>query len=165
MGWEGVVAVQSLLLPQPSGCEAVVQISGGISRVGFDAIRGAMAENATVRELVLTFAGSFMAQVSQHATCNRVHTIEQRLAKWLLAVRDRIDTDELELTHEFLSHMLGVRRAGATIAARALALDRVQRKRSSIAHHSPGCHHPNCFAVVFDRRRSSPAHRPGRARH
>ena len=133
VGWEGVAAVQSLLLPQPTGCEAVVQISGGISRVGFDAIRGAMAESAAVRDLVLTFAGAFMAQVSQHATCNRVHTIEQRLAKWLLAVRDRTGTDELELTHDFLSHMLGVRRAGATIAAGALALDGlIQQNRGSV---------------------------------
>jgi hypothetical protein len=80
VGWEGIAAIQSLLLPQPPGCDAVVQISGRISRVGLDAIRGAITENATVRELVLSFAGAFMSQVSQHATCNRAHTIEQRLA-------------------------------------------------------------------------------------
>jgi CRP-like cAMP-binding protein len=133
VGWEGVASVQTLLLPRPTGCEAVIQIAGGVTRVRFDALRAAMDESAPVRELVLAFAGGFMAQVSQHATCNRVHTIEQRLAKWLLVVRDRIATDEMELTHDFLSHMLGTRRAGATVAVGALALDGIiEQTRGSL---------------------------------
>jgi CRP-like cAMP-binding protein len=123
IGWEGLTAVQTLLLPRPAGTTAVIQIAGDASRVSLKTLRTVMNENAAVRELLLAFAGSFMAQISQHATCNRVHTIEQRLAKWLLSARDRIDTDEMELTHDFLSHMLGTRRAGATVAAGALALD------------------------------------------
>ncbi|HEX2059920.1 MAG TPA: Crp/Fnr family transcriptional regulator [Thermoanaerobaculia bacterium] len=133
VGWEGVAAVQTLLRAAPTGAEAVVQIAGSVSRVRLDAIRAAMDESPPVRELVLAFAGGFMAQVSQHATCNRVHTIEQRLAKWLLAVRDRIGTDELELTHDFLSHMLGTRRAGATVAVGSLALDGlIEQNRGSV---------------------------------
>lgn len=50
-------------------------------------------------------AGVFLLQVSQHALCNRLHSIEQRLAKWLLGVHHRIDSDELGLTHDFVSHM------------------------------------------------------------
>jgi CRP-like cAMP-binding protein len=123
IGWEGFAAVQSLLLPKASGSDAVVQISGDASRVSLDALRAAVNDSAPVRELVLAFAGGFLGQVSQHATCNRAHTIEQRLAKWLLTVRDRIDTDEVELTHDFLAHMVGTRRSGATIAVGALALD------------------------------------------
>jgi CRP-like cAMP-binding protein len=123
VGWEGVAAVQSLLLPQPSGTDAVAQVPGSASRVRLETLRAAMNDSAPVRELLLAFAGGFIAQVSQHATCNRVHTIEQRLAKWLLTVRDRIPTDEVNLTHDFLSQMLGTRRAGATVAVGALTLD------------------------------------------
>lgn len=61
--------------------------------------------------------------MTQNAVCNRVHQIEQRLAKWLLAVRDRAGSDELPLTHEFLAHMLGIHRPGVSIAVRALELD------------------------------------------
>jgi CRP-like cAMP-binding protein len=133
IGWEGVATVQSLLLPQPPGSDGVVQISGRISRVPLDSVRAAMDNSAPVRAAVLAFAGGFLAQVSQHATCNRAHTIEQRLAKWLLTVRDRIMIDELELTHDFISHMLGIRRAGATVALGALALDGlVEQRRGSI---------------------------------
>lgn len=129
IGWEGVTAVQALLLPRPAGITAVVQIAGDASRISLKTLRTVMNENATARELLLAFAGSFMAQVSQHATCNRVHTIEQRLAKWLLAARDRTASDDMDLTHDFLSHMLGTRRAGATVAAGALALDGLIEQR------------------------------------
>jgi CRP-like cAMP-binding protein len=129
VGWEGVAAVQCVLLPRPSGTDAVVQIAGGGGRVRLQTLRAAMNDSAETRELLLAFAGGFLAQVSQHATCNRVHTIEQRLAKWLLGVQDRIDTDEMGLTHDFLSHMLGTRRAGATVAIGALSLDGLIEQR------------------------------------
>ncbi|HYC58725.1 MAG TPA: Crp/Fnr family transcriptional regulator [Thermoanaerobaculia bacterium] len=128
VGFEGVAAVQSLLLPQPAGSEAVVQVPGDVSRVKLEMLRTVMNEDAPVRTGLLAFAGQFLDQVSQHATCNRVHSIEQRLAKWLLAVRDRIEKDEVELTHDFLAHMLGTRRAGVTVAVGALTLDGIVKQ-------------------------------------
>ncbi len=59
-------------------------------------------------------------QSSQSAACNRLHTLEERLARWLLTVSDRMQSDCLPLTQEFISHMLGVRRSGVTIAAGTL---------------------------------------------
>lgn len=123
VGAEGLVAVQALLSPKALGSDAVVQIAGRASRVPLEQIRDALNENAFVRDQLLACTGAFLAQVSQHAVCNRLHTIEQRLAKWLLSVRDRIESDKIDLTHDFLSHMLGIRRSGVTIAVGALALD------------------------------------------
>jgi CRP-like cAMP-binding protein len=132
IGWEGFVNAQTLLLPSASGFEAVVQIPGSLTRVRAADVRALLDKNVT-RDALLAFCGTFLAQISQHAVCNRLHSIEQRLAKWLLGVRDRMDSDELELTHDFLSHMLGIRRSGVTVAVGALALDGiVTQQRSSI---------------------------------
>src|SRR5688500_12831149 len=92
-----------------------------------------MHDNAEARSLIFAASGACLPPVSRRSLCTRLHTIEQRLAKWLLGVRDRIDTDEIGLTHDFLSHMLGIRRSGVTVAIGALALDGLIRySRSSI---------------------------------
>ena len=133
VGWEGFVSVQTLLTPSATGSNAVIQVPGATSRVRFDKVRDALNKSVRVRELLLASCGAFLAQVSQHAVCNRLHSVEQRLAKWLLGVRDRIDTDQIKLTHDFLAHMLGVRRSGVTVAIGALALDgSIAQGRSNI---------------------------------
>ena len=73
-----------------------------------------------VRDLMLRYTQAYIAQLSQNVACNRLHMIEQRMARWLLECRDRLGTDDLTLTHEFISQMLGVRRAGITETAGAL---------------------------------------------
>lgn len=123
VGAEGIVTPHALLSAVSTGADAVIQISGRLSRVRLPLIRHALETDATVRELLLLFEATFLGQVSQHVLCNRVHTIEQRLAKWLLSVRDRMDEDKMELTHEFLSHMLGIRRSGVTVAIGTLEME------------------------------------------
>jgi hypothetical protein len=154
VGFEGFATMQQLLAPGGSGVDGVVQIAGMTSRVLQSELRNLMHDSECARELIFAYAAAFLAQVSQHTLCNRLHTIEQRLAKWLLGVRDRIDTDDIELTHDFLSHMLGIRRSGVTVAIGELTLD-------GLIHHSRNSvtiidrkglqgHSCECYAVIAE---------------
>jgi len=93
--------------------------AGGV-RVTASAFQSAIAESAALRAIFLRYAQSYLSQVSQSSACNRAHSIEERCARWLLMTHDRVTADEFPLTQEFLSFMLGVRRAGVSIAAAML---------------------------------------------
>lgn len=126
IGAEGMFIVQTVLSPPaPTGSEAIVQIAGRFARVEYSRVREQFRANEAFRDDLLAFAGVFLDQLTQNLVCNRLHPIEERLAKWLLMVRDRIASDRLSLTHEFLAHMLGVHRPGVSIAVAALELDGV----------------------------------------
>ena len=75
-----------------------------------------MQQSSSLQRAFLSFAHSFMVQTANTALSNGTGSIEERLARWLLMAHDRLDGDEIPLTHEFLSLMLGVRRAGVTVA-------------------------------------------------
>jgi CRP-like cAMP-binding protein len=94
--------------------EYVIQVDGDAIRVPADPLLEEFNVNAALRRVLLRYTQAMFAQVTQNAACNGLHSMEQRLARWLLEVRDRIGTDELRLSHEFISEMLGVRRAGIT---------------------------------------------------
>lgn len=126
VGHEGMFNVHTVIsAPAPTGSQAIVQIDGRISRVDAGVLREQFRKDERFRDLLLSFTSLFLHQVTQNLLCNRLHAIEQRLAKWLLITRDRIDTDELHLTQAFLSHMLGVHRPGVSIAVTALENDGV----------------------------------------
>jgi CRP-like cAMP-binding protein len=134
IGDEGMFAIQTVLTtPSPTGSEAIVQIDGRFARADQALVHEQFRTNEPFRDTLLGFTSLFLEQVTQNLVCNRLHAIEQRLAKWLLIVRDRIDTDKLHLTQEFLSHMLGIHRPGVSIAIGALELDGlIHHGRSSI---------------------------------
>jgi len=126
VGHEGMFNVHTVITePAATGSEAIVQIDGRVSRVDAGVLREHFRNDEAFRDLLLSFTSLFLHQVTQNLLCNRLHAIEQRLAKWLLIIRDRIDTDELHLTQNFLSHMLGVHRPGVSIAVTALENDGV----------------------------------------
>lgn len=116
IGTEGMVGVSALLGDGPAP-RVIVQIPGRALWMPVAQCKRAFDESATVRSVMLGFAGTMLRLSSQTAACNRLHSIEQRCARWLLMAHDRIKTDQMPMTHEFLASMLGVRRAGVTTTA------------------------------------------------
>jgi CRP-like cAMP-binding protein len=99
--------------------EYIVQIPGHGVKLPAEPLLEAFDRRKSLRDVMLRYTQAFIAQLSQNVACNRMHSIEQRLARWLLECRDRLQTDDLSLTHEFIAQMLGVRRAGISeIAAK-----------------------------------------------
>jgi CRP-like cAMP-binding protein len=120
VGREGLSGIPILLGADRTPQECFIQTAGEGLRIGADDLRRAMASSASLHQHLLRFVQAFMIQIGQTALANGCHTLEQRLARWLLMCHDRVDGDEVFTTHEFLSLMLGVRRAGVTDALKIL---------------------------------------------
>jgi CRP-like cAMP-binding protein len=134
IGREGVTGVPVLIGGDRSPHDTYAQIAGSAHRMPASALREAMAASATLRTALLSFVHTFMVQTAQTALANGRANLEERLARWILIARDRADGDDLPLTHEFLSIMLGVRRPGVTVTIRSLERrGLVQAKRGSIS--------------------------------
>src|SRR5262245_2409371 len=97
-----------------SPCEIFMQVEGKGQQISSHDLRAVMAKSATLRESFLLFAHTFAVQSAYTALANAQGRLEDRLARWLLMAQDRLQSNELLLTHEFLALMLGVRRAGVT---------------------------------------------------
>lgn len=116
IGREGLVGLPVLLGAEASSYRVIVQVEGDAWRMGADAFRRALDERPEVRRRCLRYAQYFADQMAQSVACNRLHALEERCARWLLMTHDRVHGEVFELTHEFLATMLGVRRAGVTVA-------------------------------------------------
>ena len=117
VGNEGMVGMPMALGIGVSAVRALVQGSGTAMRMTAARFRAEFRENLPLQRALFRYTHLLMAQVSQTAACNRFHQAEARLARWLLMTADRLHANEFRLTHEFLAHMLGVRRVGVTKAA------------------------------------------------
>lgn len=117
VGNEGMFGVCVFLGSMTTPLLAQVQLPGEGFRMRADVLKREFARGGTLQDLLLRYTQAFITQVTQVAACNRAHTLEERLAKWLLMCQDRAHSQNLELTHEFISEMLGIRRAGVTEAA------------------------------------------------
>lgn len=120
VGIEGVTNPFSLFGMNRTATETIVQIAGDAFRVKHAALKRAMAEDDALRETLERYALFAFSAVTQTAACNRLHYIEERCCRWLLICHDSAGSDTFRLTHEFLAMMLGVQRAGVTIAANFL---------------------------------------------
>src|SRR5258708_16656725 len=119
VGREGMVGVPVALGGGVWPVGALVQGAGAAMRMKSARFSKEIGKSPQLQQEVNRYTGVLMAQITQTAACNRFHVVEARLARWLLMTRDRLRSDEFRLTHEFLGHMLGVRRVGVTKAARA----------------------------------------------
>ena len=100
--------------------EYIVQIEGEALKMEAQPLLDAFDSNKAVRDVFLKYTQAYIAQLSQNVGCNRLHNVEQRFARWLLEVYDRIDTMDLRLTQEFIGEMLGVHRPTVTEIANKL---------------------------------------------
>lgn len=98
----------------------VVQVGGSALRVPSQTLQELAEEDGPLRQLLSAYHIAFMAQVSQSVACNGLHRLEQRCCRWLLMCRDRVESDDIRLTHDYLAAMLGARRASVTDVLRPL---------------------------------------------
>jgi CRP-like cAMP-binding protein len=131
VGFEGMLGVPLLLHGTSSPTRALVQVEGEAYRLTTAALRRTIALSDSTYRVLLRFTLAFFNQVGQSVACNRLHSLEERCARWLLITHDRVDGDSFRLTQEFLSFMLGVHRPAVTLAAGVL-------QKAGYIHYSRG---------------------------
>jgi CRP-like cAMP-binding protein len=125
VGREGLVGLSLLLGGERATSRAVVQSAGGAYRLSAAAAKAAFAKGGHFQALALKYTHSRLLELAQTAFCNLHHRLEQQLSRWLLLCLDRLQSDEIQMTHEMIASMLGVRRQGVTEAARKLQERRI----------------------------------------
>lgn len=120
VGRDGMAGMALFLGVGISPVRMLVQSSGTAMRIKAAAFLNEVKRSPVLQRKLNHYLYGFMAQVAQTAGCNRYHQIGARLARWLLMTHDRVKSNEFQITQEFLAHMLGVHRAGVTLAARIL---------------------------------------------
>jgi CRP-like cAMP-binding protein len=133
IGRDGMTGMTVVLGDSTPPNETYIQVASAGSKMPADKLRSAMLKSPTLRSSLLRYANSFLAQASRTALVNGYSKIEERLARWLLMVQDRVDGNKIHLIHAFLATMLGARRPGVTIALNMLEYrGLIQAKRSEI---------------------------------
>jgi CRP-like cAMP-binding protein len=117
VGKEGVVGLPLLVGFRTAPTRAISQIDATAFRVDGEALIAFLAKFPSLERSLQRYSLTFAMEITQIAACNRLHDVEERLARWLLMCADRIQSNELPLTQEFLGQMLGTRRSSVTVAA------------------------------------------------
>jgi len=120
VGNEGMAGLSVFMGVNVSRTRALVQGAGSAMRMTSAAVRQEAKQMGSLHRLLHRYTHSLLTQISQSSACNRFHTVEARLARWLLMTSDRLGADEFRLTQDFMSNMLGVRREGVNKAAGVL---------------------------------------------
>jgi len=158
IGSEGVVGLPVILRINTAPYSAMVQLAvGSTMRVRADVLRREFDRGGKLQDLLLRYTHVLLAQISQSAVCNRYHTLEERLARWLLMANDIAKKNTINLTQEYIAHMLGTPRTGVTVAAGALqraGLIRYSRGRITMlnrkAMEGSSCECYNIIRKEFD---------------
>ena len=134
-GRQGVVGAMTGVGFSRANTRAVCRLSGKGSKISASKFETAVRSSPSLRELIIRHKESLLVQAQCTAACNSLHKLEARLCRWILQSRDHIDSDEVNLTQEFLAEMLGVRRTTVTLVAQSLqkaGLIRYKRGRITI---------------------------------
>jgi CRP-like cAMP-binding protein len=151
-GSEGMIGVSLFMGGGSTPSSAVVQSAGHAYRLGAETLQREFERGGDLQHLLLRFTQALITQMAQTAVCNRHHSVEQQLCRWLLLSLDRLSSNEVRMTQELIANMLGVRREGVTEAARRLqdaGLIRYQRGHITVTDR-PGLERRvcECYAVV-----------------
>lgn len=152
VGREGFAGVAGFLGSDSAPCRAVVQSEGWGYQIRRDSVEQECERGGSIRDVLLRYAQSYITQVAQTTVCNRLHTIDQQLCRWLLMFLDRLTSNELTLTQERIAELMGVRRESVTTAAGKLQVAGVIRYhhgRISVATRSRlKAHSCECYEIV-----------------
>jgi len=130
-GNEGLVGISLFMGGESTPSRAVVQSAGEGYRVKASVLKREFARGGDLQHLALRYTQALITQMAQTAVCNRHHSLDQQLCRWLLLSMDRLPGNELKMTQELIANMLGVRREGVTVAAGAL-------QAAGLIHYSRG---------------------------
>ncbi len=154
VGNEGMLGLPAVFGIDTSSSRAFCQIPGQAVRLRAHLALAERRRGGQFAELLLRFANTTISMLTQSVACNRAHSLEKRMCRWLLTTRDRVDDDRFPLTQEFLAHMLGVRRPTVNLAGRSLqaaGLIRYSRGRITILDRQgleeASC---ECYASIRD---------------
>jgi len=152
VGKDGVVGISIFLGDNITNGSAMVQTNGYAYRLERHALKAEFYRSVIVQRLLLLYTQSLLTQIGQTAACNRHHSIEQQVCRWLLTMLDQLSSPELTITQELLGSMLGVRREGITQAAGDLQrAGIISYRRGHISILDPAglkSHSCECYAVV-----------------
>ena len=153
-GKDGLVGIALYMGGSTTPSRAVVQSAGNAFRMRSQALNDEFSLGGVFQKILLRYTQSLMTQISQTAVCNRLHSVEQQLCRWLLINHDLLQSNKLIMTHDLIANMLGVRREGVSIAAGNLQKKGlIQYVRGTItmldreALESAAC---ECYQVVKD---------------
>jgi len=154
VGKEGVVGIALFMGGETAPNRAMFQGGGVAFRMKSKAMLDEFKRGGEFQQLLLRYTQALITQISQTAVCNRLHSVEQHLCRWLLMTHDLAQSDELQMTHEFISNILGVRREGVTMAARRLRdmkmISYVRGHITIVSRRQLLAHVCECYQVVKD---------------
>jgi CRP-like cAMP-binding protein len=153
-GNDGVVGIALFMGGGTMPNRAVVQSAGDALRMKAKLLQDEFSQGGKFQQLLLRYTQALITQISQTAVCNRLHSVEQQLCRWLLLSHDRVQADELIMTQELIADMLGVRREGVTVAAGRLqdegAISYVRGRIKILDRHKLEETVCECYRVVKD---------------
>jgi CRP-like cAMP-binding protein len=155
IGREGAFGLFAAMYSRVSFNRCLVQLEGAMVRCPIELLQAEFKTSEHVRNLFVSYSETLLSQVQQTVACNAMHTMEQRMSRWLLMMHDRANGEALPYTHEFLSSMLGANRKSVTLAAQSMqAAGLISYRRGQIqVLDRPGLERAacECYAIVKER--------------